>query len=455
MRLISTDAADVPSLVGFTFLKMMFLIASVCTSSLCLAAPETYDVMVVGAGSAGVAAALQAGRAGASTLLVERGAQVGGNMTTGGVNFPGLFHADGRQVIDGCAYEVLTNAAALSGSELPDFTKKPRRHWMHQIRVDIPVYVAVAEEALARCGVEVRYHTAPSSVTREDGFWVITLSADGMASTVKARVLVDCTGDGTLAAMAGARRMRGDAVSPGSFLYTFSNGRELWSKCDRDKFTLAFNEALKNGELDRLDVPSRPNLMFEGVPSTSWNYVADADSSDAKKRTRTNMRARASMLRVLRFLRRQPGMEDIRLGVVSAEVGVRETWRVVGDYIMTCEDYVSGRVFDDSVCYAYYPVDLHSVENGVTPKQLKEGVVPTVPFRALCAEGVPNLLVAGRCVSADRLAASGLRVQGACMAMGQVVGQVAAMAAKMKCDVRKIDMGKLKSALSDSGAIVP
>jgi ribulose 1,5-bisphosphate synthetase/thiazole synthase len=76
--------------MGFTFLKMMFLIASVCTSSLCLAAPETYDAMVVGAGPAGVAAALQSGRAGASTLLVERGVQVGGNMTTGGVNFPGL-----------------------------------------------------------------------------------------------------------------------------------------------------------------------------------------------------------------------------------------------------------------------------------------------------------------------------------------------------------------------------
>ena len=174
-----------------------------------------------------------------------------------------------------------------------------------------------------------------------------------------------------------------------------------------------------------------------------------------KKRTQTNMRARASMLRVLRFLRRQPRMEDIRLGVVSAEVGVRETWRVVGDYIITCEDYVSGRVFDDSVCYAYYPVDLHSVESGVTPKQLEEGVVPTVPFRALCAEGVSNLLVAGRCVSADRSAASGLRVQGACMAMGQVTGQAAAMAAKIKCDVRKIDIEKLRSALSDSGAIVP
>ena len=112
----------------FVFQKMVFLVASACVSAQCFAVLDTYDVMVVGAGSAGVAAALQSGRAGASTVLVERGGQVGGNMT------------------------------------------------------------------------------------------------------VKARVLVDCTGDGTLAAIAGARRMRGATVSPGSFLYTFSNGRELWSR---------------------------------------------------------------------------------------------------------------------------------------------------------------------------------------------------------------------------------
>ena len=109
---------------------------------------EECDVLVVGGGAAGVSAALQAGRAGVKVVLVERGFQVGGNMTTGGVNFPGLFHAWGRQVIDGCAYEVVTNAVALSGERLPDFTVKPRRHWMHQLRFDIPVYVALAEEAL-------------------------------------------------------------------------------------------------------------------------------------------------------------------------------------------------------------------------------------------------------------------------------------------------------------------
>lgn len=413
------------------------------------------DVLVVGGGAAGIAAALQSGRAGASTVLVERGSQVGGNMTTGGVNFPGLFHAEGRQIIDGCAYEILTNAAALSGFSLPDFAGRAVPHWKHQIRVDIPVYVAVAEEALTQAGVELRYHTAPSDVKREGGAWQCVLCADGVSSRIAAKVLVDCTGDGTLSALAGAKRMRDSARSPGSFLYSFANGRELWERCDKTKLTNAFEIAMAKGDLEQEDAVRGLRTIFEGVPGTSWNYVPDADTSTAGKRTDTNMRGRASMLRLYRFLRRQPGLENLRLGTVSAEVGVRETWRVEGDYVISHEDYVSGRKFGDAVCYAYYPVDLHSVEGGVKPRQLAKNVVPTVPFRALCVKGVPNLLVAGRCVSADRLAASGLRVQGACMAMGQVAGQAAALAARKGCEIREIPLGELRSSLIASGAIIP
>ena len=419
------------------------------------AARAECDVLVVGGGVAGVAAALQAGRAGASTVLVERGAQVGGNMTTGGVNFPGLFHACGRQIIDGCAYEVLTNAAVLSGNALPDFSARPDRHWKHQIRVDIPVYVAVAEEALVRAGVKVMYHTAPSGVKRGDGVWECVLSADGVSSRIAAKVLIDCTGDGTLSAMAGARRMRGPVRSPGSFLYSFANGRQLWERCDQAGLKKAFDAAMKNGELEPTDAVRGLRTVFEGAPGMSWNYVPDADASTAEKRAEANMRARASMLRLYRFLRKQPGMETLRIGTASAEVGVRETWRVEGDYVISHDDYTSGRKFEDAVCYAYYPVDLHSVEDGVKPKKLADGVVPTLPLRALCVKGLPNLLVAGRCVSADRLAASGLRVQGACMAMGQVAGQVAAMSAAIGCEARNVPLGDLRSALERSGAIVP
>ncbi len=416
---------------------------------------QSYDVMVVGGGAAGVAAALQSARAGASTMLVERGTQVGGNMTTGGVCFPGIFHADGRQVIDGCAYEVLTNAVAISGGSLPDFAKRPNYHSDHQIVVDIPVYVAVAEEALVQAGAVLRYHTAPSSVERKNGAWSCVLAADGALSTVTAKVLVDCTGDGTVAAMAGAKRMQGAVRSPGSFIYSFANGSELWKRCDKEALERSFKAAVDSGELKRTDAVRGLRVAFENGPGLSWNYIPDADSSTAEKRTDTNMRGRASMLRLYRFLRRQPGMESLRIGTVAAEVGIRETWRVEGDYVITHEDYVSGRVFEDAVCYAYYPVDLHSVGTGVAPRQLSRGTVPTVPYRALCAKGLTNLLVAGRCVSADRLAASGLRVQGACMAMGQAAGQAAALASAEGCDIREIDIGRLRSALSESGAIVP
>ena len=427
----------------------------VCLHVAAFAARETCDVLVVGGGASGIAAALQAGRAGASTVLVERGSQVGGNMTTGGVNFPGLFHAEGRQIIDGCAYEILTNAAALSGFPLPDFSARKVPHWKHQVRVEIPVYVAVAEEALTRAGVELRYHTAPSGVKRADGVWQCVLCADGVSSRIAAKVLIDCTGDGTLAALAGAKRLRDSVRSPGSFLYSFANGRELWERCDKAKLARAFESAMSNGELEPEDAVRGLRTIFEGAPGTSWNYVPDADTSTAEKRTETNRRGRASMLRLYRFLRRQPGLENLRIGMVSAEVGVRETWRVEGDYVISQEDYVTGRPFEDAVCYAYYPVDLHSVEGGVKPQQLAKGVVPTVPFRALCVKGVPNLLVAGRCVSADRLAASGLRVQGACMAMGQVVGQSAALAASKGCDVREVPLHELRTSLRALGAVVP
>ena len=435
----------------------MFISAALATIiyANALAALEECDVLVVGGGAAGISAALQAGRAGAKVVLVERGFQVGGNMTTGGVNFPGLFHAWGRQVIDGCAYEVVTNAVALSGENLPDFTMKTDQHWLLQLRFDIPVYVALAEEALIKAGVQICYHTAPMNVKWLNDKWNVELSANGERSRIDARVLIDCTGDGTLAALAGAKRMREQVTSPGSYMYTFANGRELWDRCDKAALERSYQEARDSGELMEGDFYGGVARIFECAPTTSWNYVPQADCSTAQSWTDTNLRARASLLRVYRFLKRQPGFLTLKFGLVSPEVGIRETWRVEGDYVMTVDDYVSGRVFPDSVCYAFYPVDLHSTEKGVAPKQLKEGVVPTVPLRSLCVKGVSNMLVAGRCISGDRLAVSGLRVQATCMATGQVVGEAAALAAKSNCEVREVPLKELKSRLSASGAIVP
>ena len=168
---------------------------------------------------------------------------------------------------------------------------------------------------------------------------------------------------------------------------------------------------------------------FLAAGGESHMHVLEADSSTSETHTLTNSRGRESFLRMIRFLKPLPGFEKLRIERLQPETGVRETYRIVGEMTVTREDYVSGRKFPDAVAYSFYPIDLHD-EQGVRPKPLAESVVPTIPLGALIPKGSRNVLVAGRCLSSDRLANSALRVQASCMAMGQAVGVTAALAAR-------------------------
>lgn len=427
------------------------------------------DVCVVGGGVAGVAAALQAARAGARTILVERGSQVGGTLSAGGINWPGLFHAWGRQIIAGCGWDLLAEAVALSGGTLPDFTRDVLpRHWLHQVRVNIPVWVALAEEKLAEAGVRLLYHAEPVSARPLEKGWRLRLAVGGELQALRASVLVDATGNGALAALCGARRLRDEtARQPGSFAFLL-NPRADSAALDIPLIERNRAAAIAEGRLLPADIRqgvkalvdeangilrNGPDAACIGLPC--YNYVADADNSTAALRAETNRKGRALLLRVLRFLRSQPGLEAATAVCMAPEVGVRETWRVEGDYVLTGRDYVSGRRFRDAVAYAFYPVDLHDAATGIHPRQLAPGTVPTIPFRALCAKGVSRLLVAGRCVSSDRAANSGIRVQAACMATGQAAGEAAALAASRGLDPRDLSVGELRRLLARTGHIVP
>ena len=434
----------------------MTLAAAVLVGSLAGLNPVDCDVCIVGGGAAGIAAALQAGHAGVRTVLVEQGGQVGGNMTSGGVNFPGLFHAWGRQVIDGYAYCLLTNCVLSSGAKLPDFSMPDDlstwRHPRHQISFDIPLYVALAEEALGQAGVRILYYTAPQAVVRGADGWTVETVALGAARTIRARQLVDTTGNGTVAAMAGGRLMRDATISPGSLAYRLRVPED--AVVDEKALQAAFVREVAAGRLLKSDLRYDIGSFLKAGGGVN-NYVPDADNSTAELRADTNRRGRAAMLRMYRFLRSQPGLEGVRLESMSPEVGVRETSRVEGDCVVTQDDYVSGRVFDDAVCYAFYPIDLHDARTGVKPKKLAPGVVATVPLAALRVKGVPDLWVAGRCMSSDRLANSALRVEATCMATGQVVGEAAAQAARKGAHAAEIDIGELRGRLRKTGAIVP
>lgn len=429
-------------------------IVATCAASAAELPTETCDVVVVGGGSAGICAAVASGRAGAKTVLIEAAHQVGGNTTTGGVNFPGLFHAWGKQVIAGIGWALVTNTVALDGGKLPDFTKPTGKfHYNHQVLINIPLFVALAEETLTQAGVAIHYHAAPLRIEKTPEGWRVFTAAVGDTRTINCKQLVDCTGNGAVAALLGLERLRENERQPGTFVYRIRPNADL-SKIDNKMLQERYNEAIKSGAVHHNDCRWNVLHYLEAGGNTA-NYVEGADNSTADARTDTNLRGRAAMLRMFRFLKTVPGLENVKLESMSPEVGVRETYRVLGEYQITYEDYVSGRRWDDSVCYAFYPVDMHDPKTGVQPAHLKEGVVPTVPLRALIPKGSRNLLVAGRCLSSDRQANSGLRVQATCMATGQAAGAAAALAAKRGVTPEKVSLDELKALLAAGGGIVP
>jgi len=413
------------------------------------------DVLIVGGGTAGAIAAIQAARAGARTAVLERGPQLGGTLTTGGVAFPGLFHAWGRQIIAGIGWELVTRAVELDGGTLPDFSRPyGLEHWRHQIPLNGPLYAALAEEACLAAGVQLLYYEMPIAVRAAPGGWSVEAVGKGLRRTLTCRQLVDCTGDADIVAMLGFARIRDAETQPGTLRFRFE-GYDVDS-LDAGEIETRYRQALADRTLQPGDVAhaGSPFIAFLRAGGENAQHVLGADSSTAATQTQANIAGRRSVLRLLRFVRSLPGCERARLAAMAPETGVRETYRIDGEATVTAADYVAGRRFPDAVCNAFYPVDVHTAE-GVEPEPLHEGVVPAVPLGALIPRGSRNLLVAGRCVSSDRLANSALRVQAPCMAMGQAAGAAAALAAHLGTTPATVPFDRLRALLRDHAAIVP
>jgi alpha-L-rhamnosidase len=423
-------------------------LAAVSVASAAVEYPAPVDVAVVGGGTSGIAAALTASAAGAKTVVIERSDSLGGTMTRGGVAWSGLFHAWGRQVIAGPGWELVKDACLKSGFELPDFTcETGPRHWEHQVRFKGEIYEELARERLKDAGVEVRYGCEITEVKRTADGWRIAWSGGSLV----ARQIVDCTGNATVAAICGAERARGEVCQPGSYAYVIDPGCDL-KKIDSAVLLGAWDKALASGLVLSTDCLGRPRYLHLGEMSA--NHIVGADNSTAVLRAEADRRGRESMARMLSFFRAQPGLENAHVSWAAKETGVRETYRIIGETMVTEADYLSGRIFADAVCYSFYPIDIHT-SHGVKPRHLEKGRVPTVPFGCLIPKGVENLLVAGRAVSSDRAANSALRVQATCIAEGQVAGVAAALAAKCGITPRKVPLEELRRGLRAHGAIVP
>jgi hypothetical protein len=410
------------------------------------------DILIVGGGTAGVIAAIQAARAGCSTILVENGSQLGGTITTGGVAFPGLFYAWGKQVIGGIGWEIVAEAVKLNDDELPDFSIPfGQDQWKHQIRLNGYLYALLAEEKCLKAGVHIRYYETPVDVQFKDNNWEVETIGKGAHARITCNQLIDCTGNAAITSLAGFNVLREEETQPGTLM--FKIGGYDFASLDLKMIRSRYNEEVKKGRLKEEDFRNNIELLLSNAGDNTM-HVAGADSTTSEFNTISNITARNSLLTTLRFLRGLPGCEKIRLLSMQPETGVRETYRIDGVYQITRDDYVSGKVFDDSVSYSFYPIDLHH-KNGVEPKQLTEGIVPTIPLRALIPKNSQNFIVAGRCISSDRLANSALRVQASCMGMGQAAGAAAALAARLKTSPLKVPVNQIKSLIADNNGIVP
>ena len=420
---------------------------------------ETYrnqvDVLVVGGGTAGAIAAVQAGRAGARTAIVEMHGQLGGTMTTGGVSAPAYFWSRERQIIAGIGWELVQQTKALDGTPFPDFgTPNPRRPSYH-VSVNPRLYALLAEEACLAAGVTLHYHEIVTGIRNLGDAWQVETVGKGLRRTITAAEVVDCTGDADIVGMLGLGRLRGDVRQPGTIIFRL--GGYDANELDMEIVQEHYEAAIADGRLlpgDFWRGEDQPFIQFLRSGGANAQHIFGADSSTAATQTEADLLGRQAVLRLLRFVRSLPGCENTQLEDLCTLATARETYRIVGEKTITYEDYLAGRVYEDAVCYSLYFIDVHT-EHGVEHEFVPPGRVPTVPLGALVPRGSHRLLVAGRCISSDRLANSALRVEASCMAMGQAAGAAAALGAQRGIPSNDIPLEDIRVLLREHDAIVP
>ena len=413
---------------------------------------RSYDIVIVGAGPAGIAAALESSRSGAKTALIERYGCVGGNLTLGYVG-PIM-----GGVCEGTISEEIEKAICPQGTKMPDF---------EQAKISL---ITMLYDA----GVDVYLQTTVVDV-KKDGETlkhILTVGKFGQME-FSAKVFIDSTGDGDLAVQSGCPWKLGreedgllqptslmftiDGVSPEQSLvcrheedYTqLENGKEYLDLC---------HKACKSGELppnvNIVRLYSTSQKTERMVNATQNNRINPLDPMDVYK---SEVELRYQIGKIMDFLKLNiPGFENIRIKGSAATLGVRESRRIIGRHIMNEEEMLEGKAFPDAVVHrARFAFDIHnpagpgqSVNDEKCPAKPKPY---DIPFSAMCPLTCNNLITAGRCISGTHVSHSSYRVMRICMAMGQAAGAAAAIMCKTHTTTYTVDTDLIRKHLMERG----
>ncbi|WP_324716855.1 FAD-dependent oxidoreductase [Carboxydochorda subterranea] len=448
-----------------------------------------FDVVVAGGGTAGSVAAIAAARNGARTLLVEEQGFLGGT-ATGALVTPLMPNRLGQTNLNrGITDEIKARLATMGGGG----ATPENDGWF-----DPEALKAVLEEMALEAGVQLLYYTRviEALVETADGgprqvTGVLVHNKSGL-QRIRARVVVDATGDADVAASAGCemrsggeqgerqafsvRWIAGGVDVPKLARFVESLGGQPWPAPYFEAAMVwgrghvledVFRRAVEAGDLLEADgeyfqcfsVPGRADALAFNCP----RIARRVDGTSAEDLTWAQIEGRRAIRRLVAFVRKYlPGCEGAYVQQVAPMVGVRESRRIVGDYVLTLDDIVTGRKFQDAVARNRYPVDIHLVRDGgrgggglvLGSGRPPEGDFHEIPYRCLLPRGVEGLLVAGRSVSATFEAQSAIRIQPNCHSLGQAAGTAAALAAARGVTPRGLDAALLRQILREQGAYV-
>ncbi|NUW42157.1 FAD-dependent oxidoreductase [Nonomuraea rhodomycinica] len=400
------------------------------------------DVVVAGGGSAGCAAAVAAVRSGASCLLVESAGFLGGTGAAVLDTFYGFYSPgpEAPRVVGGVGWEVCERLFAAGAA-----FERPNTYGAGTGVTYEPEQLKVVWDELT-ADAEVLLHARVCDVVPGEGVVVETVAGRFL---VRARVVVDATGDAEVAWRAGAALDR-----PGLRRQPMTTTFRLGGVDPSATSTAELHALMAGADLPRRE-GSIHRTVNEGVVHTNLTRVSGLDPTDPFELSRAEREGRRQVGAYVRFLREKvPGYGSAVLLGTSTRIGVRESRRLAGRYVLTRDDVLAGRDFPDAIARCGAPVEDHDSGSGTRWEYVRDFRTYGIPYRCLLPVEVGGLIVAGRCLSATHDAHASARSMGQCMAMGQAAGTAAALAVQAGVEPAELDAGLLRERLREEGALL-
>ena len=414
----------------------------------------SYDVIVAGSGPAGICAAVAAAREGAKVALVERYGVVGGNLTAGYVG-PIL-----GMVSKGTMRDELVELLGVPENDMIGETG--RAHDFERAKMLLAQFVN-------HPNIDVYLQTTVTDVVKEGNAVVgLVVTAGEGQFVIKGAVTVDATGDGLVSYLAGAQTEKGredGLMQPVTLEFTIAGVDESKGivcigdvddvKLGDERFLDYCKRLAVAGEIpEKIAAVRLHPMVYDGYRQVNTTQVNGVDMTRVEQIFKADLELREQMYLLEDFFHKQiPGYENCRVISSGTTTGVRETRRVIGDYVITAEEMAAGCRFEDVIVHrAEFIVDIHNpAGSGQAEEHIQYCDPYDLPYRCFTPKGVENLYTAGRCISGTHRAHASYRVMSICMAMGEAVGTAAALCAAEGVTPRELDVKKLQKSLTDKG----